>query len=200
MGSLKVNAAQPDYVKQPSPKPAATLPVTQHKETRLVCQQRAQHTLPATRHHVCLSRGRWTPHRRKEHARLFCSLFALSIIKHTGRSKQEETSHQTTYHKHLWNCMSNCLTVSRLQFTSSKILSTAPNKKIQTKMIPFIQTTYYTPIPLICIVCSDPDSIICRLQGMPVLPSLALRVCVSSLRTPQPLHKKRLSTSVLFPD
>lgn len=90
----------------------------------------------------------------------FYSLFAPSIRRHTGRSQQEETRHQTTYHKHLRNSLSSCLTVSCLQFTfsSSKILSTAPNKKIKTKMTPFIQTTYYTLISLICIICSDPDS------------------------------------------
>lgn len=155
---LKVNAAQPHYIKQQSSKPGATLPITRHKEPGWCAHQ---HAPPATLHHVCPCRGRSTPHWRNECVRLFCLLFALSIIKHTGRSKQEETRHQTTYHKHLWNSMSSCLTVSCLQFTfsSSKILSTAPNKKIQTKMTPFIQTSYYTPIPLICIASSDSDSI-----------------------------------------
>lgn len=170
------------------------------KETRLVCQQRAQHTLPAACHHVCPHRGRSTPHQRKEHARPFCSLFTLSIIKHRGRSKQEETRHQTTYHKHLRNGMSSSLPVSCLQFIFlqvkySQLLQTTKFKlRWPPSLKPLISHQFPSSTSSV-----ETLTIICRLQGMLALPSLALGVCVSSLHMLQLLHKKHLSTSVLLP-
>lgn len=152
---LKANEAEPDHIKQPWSKPARA------EEAGLVGQQSTARSSCARLASAHAETGQ-LPIKRRNVLGCFAQ-FALSIIKHTGRSKQEETR-QTTYHKHLQNSMSSCLTPSCLWFASSsgKIFSAAPNKKIQAKVMSSVQTTYYTPNPLVCIVCSDPDS---HLQG-----------------------------------
>lgn len=139
---------------------AATLPATRHRELR-PCASREHSTSSCHSRHLCLSKDRTTPCWRKEHAGLFCCLPCQS---------------QNTVMAQL----SSCLTTLCLQHTvySSKTLSCSKQENLNSHDPIHQSQWFYTSIALMSIVCLNPDTIICRLQGMAVLPSLVLGVCV----------------------
>lgn len=65
-----------------------------------------------------------------------------------------------------------------------------------------VRLSFNLPVSLItinCSTCSDPSTAISRFQVIPILPSLALEVCISFC-APGPLHEKYTNTSIFCHD
>lgn len=129
-----------------------------------MCQQRAQHILLPLA--SPLSEQRQDNSLLKEGTHWTVLLFALSIIEHLPQAVMAQLS----------SCFNHFVPASKLCLQVK--LSAAPNKKIWTHTTPFTGTDDSTPQFLSSIVCLDPDTIIWRLHGMAVLPSLVLGVRV----------------------